>query len=187
MRDGTPRRPMACAKGTHNKLLRLNIQPRYRMPRRGSWPTLRPEASRLVDSRAAYDRADNLDVLDLPFVHREKIVGQHNEVRQFARCDRSFDRLLMRVVSAVDRINPQGFVDTDPLVSSPGLSVPTGARHHSLNGHPRVERSGTEVRSRRHRNSGILETAIGHAPPHEIFAVKFELVGVVIGIRRERR
>ena len=53
------------------------------------------QPSRLVNRLAAHHRAHDLEVLDLVLIHREKIVRQHDEVRQLARRDRSFDRFLM--------------------------------------------------------------------------------------------
>ena len=125
--------------------------------------------------------------LILSYGHGEKIVRQNDEVRQLARRDRSFDRFLMRVVGAVERIHAQRFFHGDPLVGSPGLSVPASARHHSLNGHARVERSRAEVGAGRRNNSGIEERAISHAVLHHLFAVEFEFVGIVVGVGREGR
>ena len=49
----------------------------------------------LVDRRAACDGAHDLDIFDFLLVHGVRIVCQHDEVRQLARRDRSFDRFLM--------------------------------------------------------------------------------------------
>ena len=51
--------------------------------------------SLLVDRRASCDCAHDLDVFDFLLVHGVRIVGQHDEVRQLAGCNRSFDPFLM--------------------------------------------------------------------------------------------
>jgi hypothetical protein len=71
--------------------------------------------SLLVDRRASCDCADDLDVFDFLLV-RVRILCQHDEVRQLARRDGSFDRLLMGVVRTVDAVEPQGFIYADSLV-----------------------------------------------------------------------
>ena len=37
-----------------------------------------------------------------------RILREHHEVRQLPRFNRAFDRHLVRVVSAIERIDPQG-------------------------------------------------------------------------------
>ena len=51
--------------------------------------------SRLIDGGAARHCADDLDVFNFLFIHRVRIVGQDDEVRQFARCDGFFDGFLL--------------------------------------------------------------------------------------------
>src|SRR5271170_6529527 len=121
-------------------------------------PVIRAEMLCLVDCGTAHHRADDLDILDLLFVHGMKIVRQDDEVRQFARCDGSFDRFLTGVVGAIDRVNHQRLFQAYPLVRSPSFSIPTGSSHHALNSHQGRERPWTEVRTGSRHNSGINQS-----------------------------
>src|ERR1051326_6169162 len=79
-------------------------------------PNLARWVSRLIRRRATDDRTDDLNVLDLVLRHGVRIVRQGNEVREFAGCDRSLERLLMRGIRAVHRIDLERFVDADALI-----------------------------------------------------------------------
>src|SRR5205823_5836982 len=87
---------------------------------------------RLKDRRAADDRANDLNVLDLVRAHGMRIVGQQNEIRQLARGDGALEGFLARGVGAVDRIDLDRLVHTDALIGAPRRSIPSGARYHAL-------------------------------------------------------
>src|SRR5882757_6812069 len=73
----------------------------------------------LVGRGSADDGADDMNVLDFPGIHRVRILGQDDEVRQFAGRDGPLDRLLARGVGTVNGADAQRLVDANPLVGAP--------------------------------------------------------------------
>src|SRR5580693_2046043 len=98
--------------------------------------TKRPtRVSDLIDRRPSGHCAIDLDVLDLVRIHGMRVLREHHEVRQLPGRNGAFDRLLVRVVGAIERIDLQSFGDADALIRTPDLTVPTLAGDHALNGH----------------------------------------------------
>src|SRR5580698_1522916 len=133
----------------------------------------------LVHGFAAGYGSVDLDIQNLAWVHLMRILGEHDEVREFAGRNGAFDRLLARIVGAVPSVDSQRFIHRNALIGAPGFSVPASAGDHALNSHQGSERTRTEIRTRRNMDPRVEERSEGHASLHQLGAVEVELVAVV--------
>src|SRR5215813_698658 len=130
----------------------------------------------LVDYLTADDSANDFDILDFVDRKRVQVFRQNDIVRQLARGNRAFDVFLMGVIGAVKGIDPDGFVERDPLIRAPGLTVPTGACNHALKCHTWIERSGAEIGTRGSVDTRIEKSPESHRAFHQVFPIETEFV-----------